>query len=163
MSPSHEGACTSEPSLSLSARQRSSASAADGAGVAVSAPPHANERHTDSLTIADRLALRITALVGTMACVGVFACISLIALPAVIRAGSPTLWVAWLSSQFLQLVLLPLLMVGQNLQGRHAEARAQADFEVNQKAYADAERILTQLSAIDARTLELVEQMAAKA
>jgi uncharacterized membrane protein len=34
----------------------------------------------------------------------------------------------------IQLFLMPLIMVGQNLQGRHSEARAEADFEVNKKA-----------------------------
>ena len=121
-------------------------------------PPHATERHEAKLTLTDRLALRITSLVGTMACVAVFACVSMVALPSVIRAASPTLWVAWLSSQFLQLVLLPLLMVGQNLQGRHSEERAQADFEVNQKAFADTEQILQRLAAIDSRVLALIER-----
>ena len=120
-------------------------------------PPHANERHAASLTPLDRVALRITSLVGSMACVAIFCCISLVALPSVIRAGSSTLWVAWLSSQFLQLVLLPLLMVGQNLLGRHSEERAQADFEVNQKAFADTEAILTRLESIDSKILTLTE------
>ena len=120
-------------------------------------PPNANERHVAGLSPTDRIALRITGMVGTMACVCVFACISLVALPSVIKAGSPTPWVAWLSSQFLQLVLLPLLMVGQSLQGKHAETRAQADYEVNCKAFADAETMLAKLEAIDSRILALTE------
>jgi len=46
---------------------------------------------------------------------------------------------------------------GQNMQGRHSEARAEADFLVNQKAFADTEAILKHLEALDARLLELVE------
>ena len=43
--------------------------------------------------------------------------------------------ILWLFiSNVLQLILLPLIMVGQNLQSRHAEARADADFEVNIQA-----------------------------
>jgi len=42
---------------------------------------------------------------------------------------------------------MPLIMVGQNLQGRHSERRAAADFEVNQKAEAEVEEILQQLEA----------------
>jgi len=50
-----------------------------------------------------------------------------------------------------------LLMVGQNMQGRHSEARAEADFLVNQKAFADTEAILKHLEGLDARLLELAE------
>jgi len=39
-----------------------------------------------------------------------------------------------LISNVIQILLMPLIMVGQNLQGRHSETRAELDFEVNQKA-----------------------------
>ena len=39
-----------------------------------------------------------------------------------------------LISNVIQILLMPLIMVGQNVQGRHSEIRAQLDFEVNQKA-----------------------------
>jgi uncharacterized membrane protein len=55
-------------------------------------------------------------------------------------------FVLWLFlSNVLQMLLMPLLMIGQNLQGRHAEARAQADFEVNLKAEREVEAILQHL------------------
>ena len=119
--------------------------------------PHANERHDASLTLVDRAALRITSLVGTMACAGIFAVIALVSLPSALRTRSVIIIVAWIAQTFLQLVLLPLLMVGQNLQGRHAETRAQADYEVNCKAFADAEAMLAKLEAIDERILALAE------
>ncbi len=40
---------------------------------------------------------------------------------------------------------MPLLLIGQNLQGRHAQARADADYEVNSKAEGEIENILTHL------------------
>jgi uncharacterized membrane protein len=50
-------------------------------------------------------------------------------------------------SNLIQIFLMPLIMVGQNLQGRHAEARAEADFEVNTKAEREIEAILLHLEA----------------
>jgi uncharacterized membrane protein len=54
--------------------------------------------------------------------------------------------VLWLFlSNLIQICLMPLIMLGQNLQGRHAEARAQADFEINTKAEREIEAILMHL------------------
>jgi uncharacterized membrane protein len=55
-------------------------------------------------------------------------------------------FVLWLFlSNMIQILLMPLIMVGQNLQGQHAEARAEADFEVNTKAEREIEAILLHL------------------
>ncbi|HWB63703.1 MAG TPA: DUF1003 domain-containing protein, partial [Chitinophagales bacterium] len=55
-------------------------------------------------------------------------------------------FVLWLFiSNMLQIFLMPLIMVGQNLLADHAEARAQADFEVNTKAEMEIETILMHL------------------
>jgi uncharacterized membrane protein len=62
-----------------------------------------------------------------------------------------------LISNVIQIWLMPLLMVGQNMQGRHSEARAEADFQVDQNAFADAEAILTRPQALDERPLALAE------
>ena len=48
----------------------------------------------------------------------------------------------------IQICLMPLIMLGQNLQGRHAEARAQADFEVNTKAEREIEAIRLHVARI---------------
>jgi hypothetical protein len=75
------------------------------------------------------VAVRITKVVGTMYCAYVFALIALVALPAALQQGSPTVLVNWLSSNFLQLVLLPIIMVGQNVISASQDARAEADHE----------------------------------
>lgn len=75
------------------------------------------------------VAVRITKIVGTMYCAYVFTLIALVALPAAIEQGSPTVLVNWLSSNFLQLVLLPIIMVGQNVISTSQDARAEADHE----------------------------------
>ena len=61
------------------------------------------------------VALRVTKIVGTMYCAYAFTLVALVALPAAIEQGSPTVLINWLSSNFLQLVLLPIILVGQNV------------------------------------------------
>jgi hypothetical protein len=75
------------------------------------------------------VAVRITRIVGTMYCAYAFALLALVALPAAIEQGSPTVLVNWLSSNFLQLVLLPIIIVGQNVISAAQDARAEADHE----------------------------------
>lgn len=75
------------------------------------------------------LAVRITKSVGTMYCAYLFTAIALVALPSAIHQGSPTVLVNWLSSNFLQLVLLPIIIVGQNVISAAQDARAAADHE----------------------------------
>ncbi len=58
---------------------------------------------------------------------------------------------------------MPLILVGQNVQAAHADARAESDFEVNVKAEAEIEKILMALRALDERTLAIVERLAADA
>ena len=74
------------------------------------------------------LALKITAGVGTMWCAYAFALLAFVSLPDAIRAGtSPT--ITWIAQTFLQLVLLSIIIVGQNVQSTAADARAQATYE----------------------------------
>ena len=73
--------------------------------------------------------LKITVLVGTMWCAYVFALIAFVSLPSTIKQHSATVLVLWLSSEFIQLVLLPIIIVGQNIQSRAADARATKTFE----------------------------------
>jgi len=75
------------------------------------------------------VAVWITKLVGTMYCAYLFTLIALVALPAALQQGSATVLVNWLSSNFLQLVLLPIILVGQNVISRAQDARAEADHE----------------------------------
>ena len=76
-----------------------------------------------------RVAVRITKSVGSMWCAYVFALIALISLPAALRSGSPIIIVAWIAQTFLQLVLLPIIIVGQNVQAAASDARAENDHE----------------------------------
>ncbi len=85
----------------------------------------------DSLAgrINTRLAVGITRVVGSMWCAYLFALLALISLPAAIRSHDPIIIVAWIAQTFLQLVLLPIIIVGQNVLAAASDARAESDHE----------------------------------
>ena len=74
-----------------------------------------------------KVALLITTVVGSMWCAYAFALFDLISLPDAIRGGPATI-VSWVAQTFLQLVLLSVIMVGQNVQAAAADKRAEATF-----------------------------------
>ncbi len=74
-----------------------------------------------------RLAVGITKTVGSMWCAYLFAVLALISLPAAIGTHDPIIIVAWIAQTFLQLVLLPIIIVGQNVQAAASDARAESD------------------------------------
>jgi hypothetical protein len=75
------------------------------------------------------LAVRITKTVGSMWMAYIFAAVALISLPAAIASGQVIIIVAWIAQTFLQLVLLPIIIVGQNVIQAANDARAEADHE----------------------------------
>src|SRR5689334_6952433 len=69
-------------------------------------------------------------------------------------------FVLWLFiSNMIQIFLMPLIMIGQNLQSRHAEARAEADFEINTKAEREIEVVLQHLEHQNELILEILERL----
>jgi len=100
-----------------------------------------NVEHHEKLNRLESLAMWITRHVGAM---GFFLVIFLWTLswlfwnifaPQELRFDPFPAFALWLFiSNMIQLFLLPLIMIGQNLQGRHSESRAEADFEINLKA-----------------------------
>lgn len=102
-------------------------------------PPAQTTRHRTGVN--GRAGLVITAAVGTMWCAYIFTAVALISLPAAISSHSTTVIIAWLSSNFIQLVLLPVIIVGQNAQSRAADERSI-------QTYQDAEAILHEVTEI---------------
>lgn len=100
---------------------------------------NANHHHKEKLTSTEKIASFITDKVGTFSCFVFFSILAFISLPAVIQANSPIIWVSWITQTFLQLVLLPLIMIGQNLQSKHSEIRAELDYETDVKAEKEIE------------------------
>jgi hypothetical protein len=75
------------------------------------------------------LAVKITTGVGTMWCAYAFAALALVSLPSAIRSGNPVILVSWISQTFLQLVLLSIIIVGQNVLAAASDKRAEATYE----------------------------------
>ena len=95
-----------------------------------------------------RLAVLITSNVGTMWAAYVFAVIGITSLVGVLTNNlTLTLLAGGLSSYFLQLVLLPIIMVGQNVISASQDARAEADHLT-----------LTTLHAMNVQQLQMLEQ-----
>jgi uncharacterized membrane protein len=105
-----------------------------------------------TLTGLDKVALWITKRVGSMgffliifAWTVFWLCWNLLA-PDQYKFDPPMGFVLWLFlSNLIQILLMPLIMVGQNLIGQHAEARAEHDLEINIKAEQEVEVILHHL------------------
>ena len=81
-----------------------------------------------------KVGLKITLVVGTMWAAYLFMGLALYGLPQAIKAG-PAAIVLWTSSEFIQLVLLPIIIVGQNIQAKASDKRANETYE-------DAEAIM---------------------
>ena len=73
------------------------------------------------------IAVKITKGVGTMWCAYVFFLIDLLMLPPVINSNSIMVWVTYIAQTVLQLVLLPIIMVGQNVIQSQNESKADTD------------------------------------
>ena len=103
-----------------------------------------------------KVALVLTTYVGTMTCFWVFCLLALCSLPAVLSGfhvfhsafpaviikASVIALVAWVAQTFIQLVLLPALMVGQNLQNEAADARSTKTFEDVEEARQNLKKAL---------------------
>ncbi|MGO9195542.1 MAG: hypothetical protein ACLQK4_00250 [Acidimicrobiales bacterium] len=82
------------------------------------------------------LAVKITDGVGTMWCAYLFAALALIGLPTALKPGGEGI-IAWIAQTFLQLVLLSIIIVGQNIAAASSDSRAE-------NTYKDAEAILSE-------------------
>jgi hypothetical protein len=112
---------------------------------------HADVHGTSALgQFNSRLAVLITTSVGTMWAAYLFAALALVSLPQALMAflrGDTVTGVSWLSQSFLQLVLLPIILVGQNVISASQDARAEADHET-----------LVALHTMNVRQLQMLEQ-----
>jgi len=125
-----------------------------------------NIAQKERLTRLERSALWITDHVGTM---GFFLLVFTwtilwlgwnIVAPAAWRFDPYPAFVLWLFiSNMIQILLMPLFLVGQNLQGKYSAARAEADFEINTKAEREIETILRHLE----HQKDLITQMLRRA
>jgi hypothetical protein len=89
----------------------------------------------------------------------VFFGLTLVSLPAVIMTGDPVLIVAWVAQTFLQLVLLPIIIVGQNIQAAAAEKRAVMTYEDAAAVLDEAVKIQKHLDHQDESLAHLVTRL----
>lgn len=114
-----------------------------------------NRRHFGQLSRLDRFALWITKRVGTLQFFLIIAFWSWGWLlwntlaPKPWRFDPYPAFALWLFiSNLLQILLMPLMLVGQNLLGRHSEIRAESDFKVNVKALKELEELRREVAEI---------------
>jgi uncharacterized membrane protein len=105
-----------------------------------------------------KFGLRVTLVVGTMWCAYVFTVIALFALPSAIHQGTYFI-VVWLSSSFLQLVLLPVIIVGQNIQAKAADKRSEETYKDAEAVLKESEEIQKHLLAQDAAISSILERL----
>jgi uncharacterized membrane protein len=127
-----------------------------------------NQEAAARLSALDKLAVWITARVGTM---GFFLIILIwtvlwlgwnLLVPSNLQFDPPMAFVFWLFiSNMIQILLMPLIMVGQNIQGRHSELRADHDLDVNVKAEKEIEIILEHLEYQNTMLLAMVDKLSA--
>jgi uncharacterized membrane protein len=125
-----------------------------------------NAEHHQQFTKLERLAIWITDHVGTMGFFIVIFAWTVLWLgwntlgPSAARFDPYPAFVLWLFiSNMIQIFLMPLLMIGQNLQGRHSEIRAQSDFEVNVKAEKEIDVILMHLENLHVELEEIQSRL----
>jgi hypothetical protein len=105
------------------------------------------------------LAVKITSGVGTMWCAYAFAALALVSLPAAITSGNPVVLVSWVSQTFLQLVLLSIIIVGQNVLATASDKRAEATYEDADAVLHTALQIQEHLAAQDAEIEKILARL----
>jgi uncharacterized membrane protein len=125
-----------------------------------------NVKHRESLSKLEKIAVKVTDDVGSMGFFLIILAWTLVWLgwntlaPKEFRFDPFPAFVLWLFiSNMIQIFLMPLIMIGQNLQGRHAEKRAESDFEVNIRAEKEIEVILMHLEHQNDLILKILDKM----
>jgi len=125
-----------------------------------------NARHKGKLSSIDKLALWITNHVGSMDFFFIIFGWTAIWLgwntlaPASARFDPFPAFVLWLFiSNMIQIFLMPLIMVGQNIQSKHSEIQADQDFLINKKAEAEVETIMLHLENQNELILQILKHL----
>ncbi|HEV7204914.1 MAG TPA: hypothetical protein VGN18_09905 [Jatrophihabitans sp.] len=106
-----------------------------------------------------KIGLKITVIVGTMWTAYLFTVLALVSAPSAFKSGDTLIIVAWVAQTFLQLVLLPIIIVGQNVQAAAADARAEATYDDASAVLAEARQIQEHLKAQDVAITEILSHV----
>lgn len=114
---------------------------------------HEAERAAEGVNT--KIAITLTNSVGSMWTAYLFVVIAIVGLFAILGVFSPivAVLIAWASQTLIQLVLLPVIMVGQNVLNRKAELQAEEQFNTTMSTYHDIEQVMQHLVAQDAELL----------
>lgn len=105
------------------------------------------------------VAVKVTNVVGTMWCAYAFAILAFVSLPSAVRSGSAVVLVSWVSQTFLQLVLLSIIMVGQNVLAAASDKRAEATYEDADAVLQTSVQIQQHLEAQDVQIGNILNQL----
>jgi hypothetical protein len=113
-----------------------------------------------------KIATKITSFVSTMWCAYIFAAIALISLPAAIKSGDRIVIVAWVAQTFLQLVLLSIIMVGQDASSKGMQQKIDethtaslAEFELAKNSQEIANKEMAALKEITTEMHRLIRDI----
>ncbi|MGD0407770.1 MAG: hypothetical protein ABSB34_02060 [Candidatus Limnocylindrales bacterium] len=121
-----------------------------------SGPPKTTDEHVGPN---GKIALVLTTVVGTMWCAYAFAALALLVLPQAVNGGLLTL-IQWLSQTFIQLVMLSVIMVGQNILGRASDKRADMTYQDADATFHEAGQIQAHLLEQDHAINDLLDKVA---
>ena len=107
------------------------------------------------------LAVKITNGVGTMWCAYIFAIVALIGLPAALRPGGQGI-ISWIAQTFLQLVLLSIIIVGQNIAAASSDERSENTFKDAEAILSEAIEIQKHLQSQDEKLIDALKEALAK-
>jgi hypothetical protein len=105
------------------------------------------------------LGVKVTSGVGTMWCAYAFAALAIVSLPSAINSGSAVVLVSWISQTFLQLVLLSVIIVGQNVLAAAADKRSEATYNDADAVLHEAVKIQEHLAVQDKVMDALVDKL----
>ncbi len=128
--------------------------------------PHIEERKKSgppkvrdaSLGLNGKIALVLTSAVGTMWCAYVFALLALTVLPDAVHGGLLT-FIQWVSQTFIQLVMLSVIMVGQNILGKAGDKRAELTYKDAEATFHEARQIQDHLKEQDDAINAILERL----
>ncbi len=96
-----------------------------------------------------------------MWCAYLFMALALVSLPEAIKSHSAVVLVSWISQTFLQLVLLSIIMVGQNILSAASDKRSENTYKDAEAVLYEARQIQHHLLAQDAALSEITKQLQA--
>ncbi|MBS1718193.1 MAG: hypothetical protein JSS72_10735 [Armatimonadetes bacterium] len=105
-----------------------------------------------------KIAIFLTTVVGTMWCAYFFSALALFALPDAMKGGLLTM-VQWLSQTFIQLVMLSVIMVGQNIMGQASDKRAEMTYKDAEATFEEAKQIQMHLKEQDDAINAILERL----